>query len=536
MAGSGLRGGGPRRYLGFVPYSGPWTTLASIVVAVLAMAIYVPTLMPGVGFWDTAEAQTVPYTLGIFHPTGYPTYTLVGWAWSQIPIGEVAYRMNLLSAVCIALAAGLTLHITARLIAERSEGLKAGAGAVAGASFAFASEPWRNAVRADVHALHVLFAVLIIWMLVCWAAAERAGTPHRGRWLAAAALTFGIGAGNHGLMSLLAPPIALWILLVDIQIWRRWRLVASCVVLLAAGLLVYIYIPIRANIDPEPPLFYAHPDNWERFRYLVMAEQFGGQFANFNDPFGNFGEKWDELTRALGPQFPVSGWLFVGVGFALLAARNLRAAIFLGLIGVIHLIYAVNFEQGDVNRYYMTAVLVAAPMLGVATAALAGLYARAALALGGRLGGRAVRRRFALGAGAVVVALAAALPAYGVLELYDERDLSDDREASRWVKGVYNQLPENAVVLSWWSFSTPLWYHRWVLGERPDVKIIDGRNILDDGYGDIIGAVEAHIGQRPIFVIPENDYQRDLITSRYRTENVPTAAGYGDMLRIEGRQ
>ena len=531
---TGQRGQRLRRLIGFVPYSGPLTTLASIAAALVAMAIYVPTLMPGVGFWDTAEAQTVPYTLSIFHPTGYPTYTLLGWAWSQLPIGEVAYRMNLFSSVCVALAAALTVHVTGHLVGGRSDALRAGAGAVAGASFAFASEPWRNAVRADVHALHVLFAALIIWMLLCWAAAERAGSPRRGRWLGAAALTFGIGLGNHGLMTLLVIPIAVWILFVDVRIWQRWRLVASCVLLLAAGLLVYLYIPIRAAIDPPPPLFYAHPDNWERFRYLVLAEQFGGQFSNFSDPFGNFGAKWSELTDALEPQFPLVGWLLVGVGLVILAWRYAAAAIFLGLIAVIHVIYAVNFEQGDVDRYYMTAVLVAAPMLGVAIAAQAGVYARAALALGSRLGGWRVRRRLALGVGAAVVLLAAGLPAYGVASLYEERDMSDDRAASRWVDGVYAAVPENGVVISWWSFSTPLWYHRWVLGERPDLMIIDDRNILDDGYGDIYGAVDAFLGERPVYVVP-NDYTAQLIRSRYRTVPVPTTPGYGHMLLIEGR-
>ena len=42
-------------------------------------------------------------------------------------------------------------------------------------------------------------------------------------------------------------------------------------------------------------------------------------------------------------------------------------------------------------------------------------------------------------------------------------------------------LDEDAVIISWWSFSTPLWYGRWVEGRREDVTIIDDRDILDDG-------------------------------------------------------
>ena len=98
--------------------------------------------------------------------------------------------MNLLSAVCVALASGLTVLITAHLLEERNRWVAAVAAAVAGATFAFASQAWENALRADVHALHILIAALIVWLLVTWRAAEWAGAPHRGRWLALAALAF----------------------------------------------------------------------------------------------------------------------------------------------------------------------------------------------------------------------------------------------------------------------------------------------------------------------------------------------------------
>ncbi len=36
-------------------------------------------MLPGLGFWDTAELQTVAPMLGTAHPTGFPTYVLLGW-------------------------------------------------------------------------------------------------------------------------------------------------------------------------------------------------------------------------------------------------------------------------------------------------------------------------------------------------------------------------------------------------------------------------------------------------------------------------
>ena len=55
----------------------------------------------------------------------------------------------------------------------------------------------------------------------------------------------------------------------------------------------------------------------------------------------------------------------------------------------------------------------------------------------------------------------------------------DETQEPEW---VHAQLPPNAVVISWWSYSTPLWYHRWVLGERPDVARQLGQQ--EGGCGD----------------------------------------------------
>ena len=67
-----------------------------------------PGLMPGVGFWDTGEFQTVAPILGTAHPTGYPTYVLLGFVGNLLltPIGEPAFRINALSLLAVAVAAG----------------------------------------------------------------------------------------------------------------------------------------------------------------------------------------------------------------------------------------------------------------------------------------------------------------------------------------------------------------------------------------------------------------------------------------------
>jgi Protein of unknown function (DUF2723) len=518
-----------------VPYSDSAVAFAAAVVTLLALGIYLRTMMPSTGFWDTAEAQTVPPTLSIFHPTGFPTYAMLGWAWSLVPIGEVAWRMNLLSAAAIALASGLVVLIAGHLITERHRLLAASAAGVSGAAFAFASEPWENATRADVHALNVLFVALVIWLLLVWAAARRAGSPRADRWLAGAAFTFGLALGAHPLVGFTAPGIVAWLIAVDRHVWRRWRLIAGCAALLAVALVgSYAYIMIRAQIDPDPPLFYARPETFERLRYLIFAEQFVGLFEGFAAPLADLGLKWQQTESVLARQLVGPGWLLVAVGAAVLAVRRRGAFVMLFLVVVVNVFYSMNFRDGDIDRYYMPTLVAAIPLLGVALAAIGVTCARAVAESSRRLSATLhARRRLATVAGGIVITLGSLLAAGSLVTGYAAHDQSANRDADLWVASVYRALPPNAVVISWWSYSTPLWHHRWVLGERPDVTIIDDRNILDDGYRTMARAIAAHLGRRPVYVVPP-DWEYLRITERWQTRTVSTYSGYTDLLLIEG--
>ena len=520
---------------GPVPYTDRAVAFAAAAVVLLAVGIYLRTLLPSTGFWDTGEAQTVPPTLSIFHPTGFPTYEILGWLWTRLPIGEVAWRMNLLSAVSVAAAAGFVTLIAGHVIAERSGALRGGAAGIAGAAFAFASEPWENATRADVHAINVLFVAIVVWLLFTWRAAERAGSSRAGGWLVAAAAAFGLGIGAHPLVGLLAVGIGAWLLVVDRHLWRRWRLVALCGVVLAVGLVgPYAFLWVRAISDPEPPLFYARPDTWERFRYLVFAEQFSGLFREFRAPLSDLPDKVADVRRVLSVQFVPPGWLLVALGAAIVAARSLGtfAVLFLFVFG--NVVYSMNFNDGDIDRYYMPTIAVLAPLLGVAIATVGAACARAVAEVGRRLFTTVqARRRLAVLAGGVVLALGAGVPYASLVTGYEAHDASTNRDADAWVASVHALLPPNAVVVSWWSYSTALWHHRWVLGERPDVTIIDERDILDDGDRTMNNAIRAHFGRRPVYVVLP-DWERRKVTERWELSTVDTLPGFTRLLLVEG--
>jgi len=130
-----------------------------------SLALYVQTLAPSVAalFDDSLEFPLVSYRLGIAHPTGYPLYTLLGKLFSLLPWHNVAWRVNLLSAVAGALTAAL-VYLAARQLAARR--LPALLGALA---LAVSPVFWSQAVIAEVYTLAGAFVALLLWLVLRWA-------------------------------------------------------------------------------------------------------------------------------------------------------------------------------------------------------------------------------------------------------------------------------------------------------------------------------------------------------------------------------
>jgi hypothetical protein len=200
--------------------------VAALVTGLAAAAVYRATLLPGVGTWDTAEAQVVLPLLGTFHPTGFPAYVVLGWAASVVlqPLGSPAFVINLLSAILAASAAGMSVAVLRRLSVPLPIGI------AAAAAFALTPIVWNIGTAADAHALHLALVVALTLGLLRWGAlvAERRDRPDdhalraRGdRAIVLAAIVFGVAVANHALSLLLVPAIGLYVLAVEPGVVRR---------------------------------------------------------------------------------------------------------------------------------------------------------------------------------------------------------------------------------------------------------------------------------------------------------------------------
>ena len=485
--------------------------ICGIAVGVSALALYARTLMRDVGFWDTAEFQAIGPVLGIAHPTGYPFYTLLAWLASVVlqPFGNEALRANLLSAIAVAAAIGVVGATVTRLTGRAAIGL------ATAAALALSGEVWSIALRADPHALHFALATVLLLLLVIWEDRVRAGAP-ADRWLLAAAVTFGISLANHALTYLLAPAIAIFVLAVQPGILRRPRLIVACAggLVLAAAVL-YAYLPIRSAMNP--PLDYANPETWDGFRYLVFAEQFRGTFQAL-PPFA-------EALRTIGNETleELGAFAFLAIA-GVVATAWCRPALMLLLVGwfVSNWFFALGYVNADIGRYYLVPLLCAAVLGGLGANAIVDVLLAAWAQLRHGRAHRSVegtthvqeaapvedglppRRAHRVARLAVVITIAAValVPSVAVTPArFRAVDASRDAKARTWLASVTDRLPPGAVVVSWWSYSTTLWYGQYVEHLRPDVTVIDDSTITQHGLGDAPAVIDSYLGQRPVFVI-----------------------------------
>ncbi len=190
------------------------------VAALLVLVGYLVSLAPTVTFWDAGELIAAAKTLGIPHPPGTPLWVMIAHVWGMlVPFGDYAWRLNLLSAVAGAVAAGcwyLVAHALARRSDPEAPGWTAhGAGFAAALLTSFGYTTWQNAVEAEVYSIAMVTIAAAAWCAVRWCARreERGGQ----RLLLVLLYLGAISIGNHLLALLIGPAV---VALLVMQSWR----------------------------------------------------------------------------------------------------------------------------------------------------------------------------------------------------------------------------------------------------------------------------------------------------------------------------
>ncbi len=94
-------------------------------------------------------------------------------------------------------------------------------------------------------------------------------------------------------------------------------------------------------------------------------------------------------------------------------------------------------------------------------------------------------------------------------------------------------MEPDAVVISWWSYSTPLWYAQLVEGRRTDVLIVDDRTRLDLELGELEDVIDDYLGRQPVYLMRLTQGEIDDLRDDYVIEPVGRP---GNLFRVTGRQ
>ncbi len=509
------------------PPAGRWSNLgrfAPAIVWVVSFAVYLRTLLPGLAFGDWGEMQTISHVLGVAHPTGYPTYVILGWIAQLVPIGSVAFRLNLLSAVLVATALATLCAIAGRL------GVRPVLAAASALALGAVGTVWAAATVSEVNPLHLLFCALLIHRALVWE------TRRRPIDLALGGLLVGLSLGNHLLTLFVAPFVVLYVLWVGRRdiLARPWVLLPA-IVLGIVGASVYLYIPLAAAASP--PLPYNHPTTFDDVWWLVSGRQFRDQFDFFGAKgpgvfIASLGALRDLLIARGTVILPLLGAIGLGV---LLVRKTAFGLMCVAIVGLGWYVWA-NYLR--LEHYLLVPWLILAIGAAVALEAIA----RGAVRLAQRAGVESPRAAQAIGAVVGVAALAFAL-VLGGLD-FRQADRSADHSGDDYVSAVLDALPPDAAILSYWDASTPLWHGKYVLGHRPDVLVVDDTNIVYEGWGTREARIASLICQRPVFILRLDPrelqpLESDYTLTRFLTVRVaiggPSAATTRDIYRVEPR-
>ncbi len=426
-------------------------SLAGLGVFLLVFALYLRTLSPTVLYLqdpkllDAVMVQMQVAVLGITHPTGYPTYLMLTHLFTYLPIGDVAYRVNLGSAFYAALAV-VAVYLTGLLLSKRV--VAAAAGALA---FGLGAALWSQAVIAEVYTLNALLVAVTIGVMLLWR--ER----QRDRYLLLSAFLVGLCLTNHLTSGLLLPAGFLLVALVDRSKLKDAGLLLKEAGLFLLGLTPYLYLPIRAAMNP--PMDANNPTTFERFWYVVSGGNLTGSFFSFGPA---------ELPRRmlfygehLLQNMPFLVVMVALTGAVVVLMRDRQAGIFLGFLFFGWLIYSIENDIPDIDLYFIPTYLV----LSLWAAAGFGALLDEAESLTGGLS-KAAR----WGVIGVLCAVMLLLPLFGVDGTYAKSDMSGVYRGQKEIEAVAENAAPNATVL---HHRSSMWYMVLVEKRRRDLTIVD---------------------------------------------------------------
>jgi hypothetical protein len=458
----------------------------ALTVFLAALTVYALTLTPSLSYLspDGSELATIPYVLGLAHSPGYPLYTWLGFLFSHlVPLGDVAYRINLMSAVMGALAAAGVYWILIRILPESIPPLWCRTTAALPALLlAFSKTFWAQSLIAEVYAPNAAGIVITLIALLRW---ER--TRRRVDFFLFA-LAFGLSLGLHISDLGFAPAFILFFLLCLFELvggpaaaadpsagtkpapfsgkLRSFLSVAILGLLgYALGVAQFVWLPLQSSTLIDRAMLRSAPTTLEGIYNYTL-----GAFPNFKFAFPLTALP-DRLVIYLDLLNQQYGLIGIGLGIAgLISLLARRTRYFYLLVGMylVEIWFFIQYSAFDLDVFFIPAHIIWAMFIGFGVFeiihALQLIFSRMRATAG-----RPCKIKPITVIAGIIIILFAAVPLHNN---WSANDFSQDTAVNDFYAGVWSVLPGNAALVTPSGvFGYDAFYWQLVYDTRADVLL-----------------------------------------------------------------
>jgi hypothetical protein len=338
-----------------------------LAAALLTGLAYWSTVAPSIVGLDSPELIMAARRLGFAHSPGYVVYLIALHLFQGLPLGDLAHRSNLFSAVCAATGAAVLVAVGRRFTRQALPAL------IGSLSLGFCYYMWSVAVMTEVYAFQSTLLLVAIFFLLRW---RDRGTR---RDLAAATFTVGIAVANNPATMIWWPGLACLALLRPLRRAMTTRVLVGLPAVFALGLLPLLYYPLRSAAGAPFSVTGVYgtdarfrPTDLSDFSTLIWFLS-GGPFRHlaFGYSLAGWVREWGRFGQALWAAFlgvglPLGAW-----GLHDLWKRDRATASGLLLIAVAHTVFFVGYRALDKEIMFLPVFVIWAIFLATGVARLA---------------------------------------------------------------------------------------------------------------------------------------------------------------------
>ncbi len=418
----------------------------ALLIFVIIFAGYLKTIIPSCYVGDSGELAVVPEVLTVAHPTGYPTFSMLGKIFILFLFsGNMAYKVSIFCALATAYAVMFLFFALDNLIPYRL------ISALAAIAFGFSQVMWSQAVIVEVYPLNAFFFSLMFWLSTVWVKRRTL------RMLVLLSFIYGMSLTNHMTMILALPGYLVFICYDVLPGWQRLREYIRSLLLwelrlVILGLILLIYFAgFLLNVNSRLPfsfghlmillpiLFlgnfrYLHSLSGEIFKHLrgngrslvgastafilafstyiflairaldlnsrnAICSLYWGDLTQFREWFGHItGAKFQTLMFThpikilmqnlckflyfVNVQYTPIGFVILLIGFFYLYQKNRKVFWYTFLLYFFNFWFCVNYEIIDIEVFYIPTWFICSVWLGYGFVFLIGFWSKALYAVG----------------------------------------------------------------------------------------------------------------------------------------------------------